>query len=647
VLPLIKKSIYVLNSFILVKQELGGNCIRGNSKKGKAAKASAPASDPSSVRMLSWASLGPLLRDRVACGRPNDFKFSFGVHKNKTLIEVLSEGNMSYVYWYIEHVAFNFPDHFMLFYEMKRVSGRLFKRKTFLPGVVGFVFIDEAFQPEAQNKWRLIKAAYKAFKNDVLKPVKPCEAPSDSSEDDLDINGYCTSHLELLIGPIPCSARVVATSIDIRALPSLNAQTISTIMEGEMIHFTYQKVVHLPGLGPVTFLQLGNKGWIACKDKNGSVSVDILPPEATVSAASRSDARHDRNFEANSDSNGSRSDDSGSFQPNSDSSEECDDIDPLDPSMHKAALVLETDALKADGEAALESVLEQALNEAFPDFEIHQQRQERSQNRIEKVLSAVPSAVRTPAELIAHCAAIFSGLHSDDGDLSSGEAGFEGDDDCDSTDSEDDEYDPCNVSGLHATVSPAQVSFVQASLRQRPDFSAWASPWIPAPDPRLRGSGLDHTNPASWLQTPSFLCSPSNQFQHLGVTQIPCAGCRDFGEDPFHEDVSVEAGLRMRNVRGISHDFCLVGQRARCKRCERRRRSVKSSLRSAQETFESISRIAELKAALKNNRSGRFTTYDSDMLIILAERFPFLYNWVPAVVTHRSAVSSELLSFSV
>ena len=102
--------------------------------------------------MLTWASLGPLLRDNVASGRPKDFRFLFGEHKGKTLIQVLSEGNMSYVYWYMDKVTFTFPDHFMLFIDMRKYSGRLFKRKTFVPDVSGLVIIKEEFRPEVKTK---------------------------------------------------------------------------------------------------------------------------------------------------------------------------------------------------------------------------------------------------------------------------------------------------------------------------------------------------------------------------------------------------------------------------------------------------------------------------------------------------------------
>jgi hypothetical protein len=594
--------------------------------------------------MLTWASLGPLLRDKVASGRPKDFRFLFGEHKGKTLIQVLSEGNMSYVYWYMDKVTFTFPDHFMLFIDMKKYSGRLFKRKTFVPDVSGLVIIKEEFRPEVQTKWRAIKAAYLSFENSVLKPAMPREAVSDSSDDDMDINGHCTSHLNLLIAHIPFSARVLAPLIYLRALPSFSAQTIGTVLIGDIIQYSYQRVVNIPDVGAIKFLRLVDKGWVACTDESGTATVELQNSEAKTvdDMLSNSDASQD----CISDSSSSGSEGSDSFRPNSDSD---DDVDSLDSIPDKEALVSETRALKADLDMSIDTVLEEALNEAFPAFELHQQRQERSQNRIEKVLNAIPAAVTTPAELIAHCAAVFSGLHSDHDSasgVSSDENGCEGDDDCDSSASED-EYDPRNISALHSSVSPEQFSFVEAFLRQKPDLGAWSSPWIPAPDPRFRGSGLDPSNTASWLQTPSFMCSPSNQFQHLGVTQIPCAGCRDFGDDPFHDDVVLETSLRMRNVRGMSSDFCLVGHRARCKRCEGRRRSAKSSLRSALGTSESPSHIKEHKVALKKYRSGRFTTYDSDMLIILAERFPFLYNWVPGFVTHRSAVSSELLSFSV
>ena len=45
--------------------------------------------------------------------------------------------------------------------------------------------------------------------------------------------------------------------------------------------------------------------------------------------------------------------------------------------------------------------------------------------------------------------------------------------------------------------------------------------------------------------------------------------------------------------------------------------------------------------------TGRFTTYDASALVLMTKAYPFLYMWVPAFVTHRAAVSLDLLALLI
>ena len=94
------------------------------------------------------------------------------------------------------------------------------------------------------------------------------------------------------VSTVGFSAKVLASSIIVRASPSFAAARLSDISQHTIIKFDCRRLVASQDRGAVTFLRLaGDKGWVTFTDeRSGAALLQILLPEKTDSADDMIDA---------------------------------------------------------------------------------------------------------------------------------------------------------------------------------------------------------------------------------------------------------------------------------------------------------------------------------------------------------------------
>jgi hypothetical protein len=290
------------------------------------------------------------------------------------------------------------------------------------------------------------------------------------------------------------------------------------------------------------------------------------------------------------------------------------------------------DQLLHECDRNIDDILRETLGDMFPAYLAESVRHKTATDSVVRAMEEARE-MRDSGSALAHVISVAAGI-----------CGASEATDSDSDDDESDEFYSSPEEHAAAAISEEQKKYIARFLAAHPRLDSWSSPEISKPSPLFSGSGLDPANPESWLLLKAFVCSPTQQLAHTGVDRLPCTNCGTGGSDPFHGDITITAELQTRRVRGIGSDICLVGFRCICNRCARKRSATRKAHAAARAAGADPGRLTELAAAVKNAPSGRFTTYDADILVLLAQRHPFLYMWVPAFVTHRSAVTMELLA---
>jgi hypothetical protein len=183
------------------------------------------------------------------------------------------------------------------------------------------------------------------------------------------------------------------------------------------------------------------------------------------------------------------------------------------------------------------------------------------------------------------------------------------------------------------TVSPAQDKFFQEtkeSMTKLP-FNRWPRTTVDPPDPCCSSS--EFSTEAATLKPIDFY-SPTDSYAHMGVTTLPCA------LHGWDHDQYVKLGRwRQRLVKGMFRDRCLAGRQATCSKCKEAHDACKKEILNAgQNTIERV----RLKQKLKG-LTYTFMTYSPKVSKFLWERHPFVCVKLQAVITHKMAISCDVM----
>ena len=99
---------------------------------------------------------------------------------------------------------------------------------------------------------------------------------------------------------------------------------------------------------------------------------------------------------------------------------------------------------------------------------------------------------------------------------------------------------------------------------------------------------------------------------------------------------------RQRRVKGLSSDRCIAGQRTSCSICKARHDHLKKQLDALKTQDLSSPQIGVMEAEIKAT-PYRASTLHPKYNQLLFERFNWLAVKMPAVITHRAAISTEVL----
>ena len=174
-----------------------------------------------------------------------------------------------------------------------------------------------------------------------------------------------------------------------------------------------------------------------------------------------------------------------------------------------------------------------------------------------------------------------------------------------------------------------------AKMREHP-YELWTDHWVRPADPTLVDFG-GASGAAGWRLLPIYFFSPTrpNQWQRLGV----CMPCARHGWD-HASAVTVKNRWAIRLVKGVFSDWCLAGQECVCSMCRRERMSLDRQYQAA--VSASANNVDVLKAKVDAASYG-WMTYDPRVIGFYFEKMPWVALKLPAVVTHRGAVSVEVL----
>jgi hypothetical protein len=182
-------------------------------------------------------------------------------------------------------------------------------------------------------------------------------------------------------------------------------------------------------------------------------------------------------------------------------------------------------------------------------------------------------------------------------------------------------------------IAPAQVEYfkeVVASFKKVP-YSKWEDLWIRPPNPACLNN-LDF-EPSKWHRMPICMFSPGDMWR-IGT---PCAR---HGWD--HSDSVQLVGWRQRLVKGVYSDFTLGSRKCICSKCRKEHTVAKLKLTDAKKQNAPAAQIEQLQADLKQ-KTYVFSTINPMVTKYYMERYPWVAMEMPAVVTHRAALSTEVL----
>ena len=192
-------------------------------------------------------------------------------------------------------------------------------------------------------------------------------------------------------------------------------------------------------------------------------------------------------------------------------------------------------------------------------------------------------------------------------------------------------------------IEPAQKAFFErtvASMKEKP-YEEWTDLWVRPPNPTM--VDFDVSTSAAWTLLPICFYSPTRPlaWRRLGV-QMPCAR-HGWAHARF---VTVTNQWAQRLVKGVFTDFTLAGQKTVCSECRKEHGRLKMRLRAATSSGLPQAELDVLTAELKAASYG-FMTYDARVVRAYFERAPWLALQLPALVTHKAALSIEALQLLV
>ena len=193
-------------------------------------------------------------------------------------------------------------------------------------------------------------------------------------------------------------------------------------------------------------------------------------------------------------------------------------------------------------------------------------------------------------------------------------------------------------------ISDAQRTFFEDTVKQmqaRP-YHKWTSLWVEPPDPTLTstpfGKGRVGSSSA-WELMPMCFYSPAQlpMWRRAGF-QMPC---------PRHgwahsQYVKTQSEWRARLVKGVIDDFVLAGQVCCCSECRREHDRLVKRQHAAEKAGAAAGEI-EARKAEAQAATSRFMSYDPRLIHYLFERFPWAAQKLPAFLTHKGALSTEVL----
>ena len=192
------------------------------------------------------------------------------------------------------------------------------------------------------------------------------------------------------------------------------------------------------------------------------------------------------------------------------------------------------------------------------------------------------------------------------------------------------------------TVSAGTYEFFQSVLEgmETNPYHGWDHLLKVAPDPTCRPD-FDFRASEDSIQrqfdaTDILFFSPAAKWGHLGVG-TPCV---------LHgwvhaDEVTVYDDWRIRTAKGVFKDSSIAGQNCRCRACARQKSTAKAERKLAQSA--GIQQDIERAHAKYKAITCNFMTYDSRLMRFYEQRFPFVAHKLPFFLTHRGAITHELL----
>jgi hypothetical protein len=164
------------------------------------------------------------------------------------------------------------------------------------------------------------------------------------------------------------------------------------------------------------------------------------------------------------------------------------------------------------------------------------------------------------------------------------------------------------------------------------DYSNWDSLWLRAPNPTC----LKNFDSNAFYRLDVCFWSPGLKWAHKGVlTPCPRHGWK------HAKDVRLQERWRERLVKDLENDFCLAGQDAICCACRKDNNAAKKELSRARDGDASAEVIKGIKEKIKST-TFRFITTNPDVTACYAAKFPWVAHQMPAVLTHRAAMSTAV-----
>ena len=182
-------------------------------------------------------------------------------------------------------------------------------------------------------------------------------------------------------------------------------------------------------------------------------------------------------------------------------------------------------------------------------------------------------------------------------------------------------------------LSNAQIKYFKetvSSFKLQP-YAQWGDLWVYPPNP-MCAKNLNF-DAAQWERKPICMYSPADMWSIETL-------CARHGWE--HSKYVKLEGWRQRLVKCVYDDFTIGSRKCVCSECRREHIAVKEKLAIAKGTRAPAAYIAELKQKLKA-LIFVFSTTNSMVIKCYMERYPWVATMMPAVCTHRSAISTKVL----